>query len=105
MSEAATGCCSGQASIEADGFRLPNSSRAAAATALTGFQSAIVRRISGMRCVGTSVLETNALRMACSIGAVFAALMGASAMYGDADPDEVAGYVRAAVHDLFPASG
>jgi AcrR family transcriptional regulator len=44
------------------------------------------------------------VRMACSIGAVFAALMGASAMYGDADPDEVAGYVRAAVHDLFPAS-
>jgi len=42
--------------------------------------------------------------MACSIGAVFAALMGAGAMYGDADPDEVAGYVRAAVHDLFPAS-
>jgi hypothetical protein len=28
---------------------------------------------------------------------VFAALMGASAMYGDADPDDVAGYVRAAV--------
>jgi len=44
------------------------------------------------------------VRMACSIGAVFAALMGAGAMYGDADPDEVAGYVRAAVHDLFPAS-
>jgi len=25
-------------------------------------------------------------------------------MYGDADPVEVAGDVRAAVHDLFPAS-
>jgi hypothetical protein len=42
--------------------------------------------------------------MACSIGAVFAALTGGGDMYGDADPDEVAGYVRAAVHDLFPAS-
>jgi hypothetical protein len=44
------------------------------------------------------------VRMACSIGAVFAALMGAGAMYGDADPDEVAAHVRAAVHDLFPAT-
>ncbi|HEX3332089.1 MAG TPA: hypothetical protein VHS27_19350 [Gaiellales bacterium] len=42
--------------------------------------------------------------MAWSIGAVFAALMGAGDMYGDADPGEVAGYVRASVHDLFPAS-
>jgi len=45
------------------------------------------------------------VRMACSVGAVFAALMGASSMYGDADPDEVATYVREAVHDLFPAAG
>jgi AcrR family transcriptional regulator len=43
------------------------------------------------------------VRMACSIGAVFAALMGATAMFGEVDPDEVAGYVREAVHDLFPA--
>jgi hypothetical protein len=41
--------------------------------------------------------------MACSIGAVFAGLTGAGDVYGDADPDQVAGYVRAAVHDLFPA--
>jgi AcrR family transcriptional regulator len=45
------------------------------------------------------------VRMACSIGAVFAALMGATAMFGDVDPDEVAAYVRDAVHDLFPAPG
>lgn len=45
------------------------------------------------------------VRMACSIGAVFAALMGAGAMYGDADPDEVAAHVRRAVHDLYPARG
>jgi AcrR family transcriptional regulator len=45
------------------------------------------------------------VRMAASIGAVFAALMGASAMYGDADPDEVAKYVREVVHDLYPAPG
>jgi hypothetical protein len=32
---AATGCCIGQAWIDADGFGLPNSSRAAAVTALT----------------------------------------------------------------------
>ena len=45
------------------------------------------------------------VRMACSIGAVFAALMGATEVFGEVDTDEVAGYVREAVHDLFPASG
>jgi hypothetical protein len=43
------------------------------------------------------------VRMACSIGAVFAALMGATEVFGDVDTDEVAGYLREAVHDLFPA--
>ena len=98
MSDAATGCCIGHAPIEADGLGLPNSSRAAAATALTGSQSAIRSLAS------PAIPLSDRVRMACSIGAVFAALMGAGAMYGDADPDEVAGYVRAAVHDLFPAS-
>ena len=60
MSDAATGCCIGQAPIEADGLGLPNSSRAAAATALTGFQSAIVRNTSGIRWVGTRAFDTNA---------------------------------------------
>jgi hypothetical protein len=40
------------------------------------------------------------VRMACTIGAVFSALMGAGAMFGDASTDEVAGYVREAVRDL-----
>jgi AcrR family transcriptional regulator len=40
------------------------------------------------------------VRMACTIGAVFSALMGAGSMFGDAGTDEVAGYVREAVHDL-----
>jgi hypothetical protein len=32
------------------------------------------------------------VRMACSIGAVFAALMGATEVFGEVDTDEVAGY-------------
>ena len=43
----------------ADGFGLSNSCRAAAVTALTGFQSAIVRSTAGMCWVGTSALDTN----------------------------------------------
>ena len=46
------------------------------------------------------------VRMAASIGAVMMALMGADAggMYGgDVTSEQVAGYVRAAAHDLFPA--
>jgi hypothetical protein len=43
--------------------------------------------------------------MACSIGAVFAALMGATEVFGEVDTDEVAAYVREAVHDLFPGAG
>jgi len=45
------------------------------------------------------------VRMACSVGAVFAALMGATEVFGDVDTDEVAAHVREAVHDLFPARG
>ena len=43
------------------------------------------------------------VRMACAVGAIFSGLMGADAggMFGDASTDEVSGYVRAAVHDLF----
>ncbi len=36
---------------------MPHSPRAAAVTALTGFQLAIVRSTNGMCCVGTSALE------------------------------------------------
>jgi AcrR family transcriptional regulator len=43
------------------------------------------------------------VRMACSVGAVFSALMGVSGMFGSGvTTDEVAGHVRRAVHDLFP---
>jgi AcrR family transcriptional regulator len=42
------------------------------------------------------------VRMACSIGAVFSALMGAGGMFGDVSTDELVEHVRAAVHDLFP---
>ena len=59
--DATTGCCIGQASMVADGLGLWNSGRAAAVTALTGFQLAIVCRIGGMWAVGTSALETNAI--------------------------------------------
>jgi len=44
------------------------------------------------------------VRMACSIGAVLTALMGATALFGDdVSMDEVAQYVRTAVRDLLPA--
>src|SRR5438034_3447095 len=54
-----TGCCIDQAGCSADAFGLPHSSRQAAVTALTGFQSANVRSQSGIPRVGTSALETN----------------------------------------------
>src|SRR5580692_5284952 len=57
-SEAATGCCMGQAWMVAEGLGLPHSCRAAEVTALTGFQSAMTRNTVGMRWVGTSALET-----------------------------------------------
>ena len=59
-SDVTTGCCIGQSWMAADGFGLPKRSRAAAVTALTGFQSAMTRTTVGMRSVGTSALETNA---------------------------------------------
>jgi AcrR family transcriptional regulator len=42
------------------------------------------------------------VRMACSVGAVASALMGAKTMFGEESTDEIAGYVRVVVHDLFP---
>src|SRR5271155_5433048 len=57
-SDASSACCIGQAWMLADGFGLENSSRAAAVTALTGFQSAIVFNAAGMCSVGTSALDT-----------------------------------------------
>ena len=44
------------------------------------------------------------VRMACSIGAVFSALMGVGGMFGDVSADEIAGYVREAAHDLYRRS-
>jgi AcrR family transcriptional regulator len=44
------------------------------------------------------------VRMACSIGAVFSALMGAGTggMFGGASTDDVAEHLRAVLRDLFP---
>ena len=44
----------------AEGLGLPRRWRAAAVTALTGFQSAMTLSTAGMRWVGTSPLETMA---------------------------------------------
>jgi AcrR family transcriptional regulator len=43
------------------------------------------------------------VRMACSIGAVLGVLMGAGGAFGDVPPDQLAGLVRDAVHDLIGA--
>jgi AcrR family transcriptional regulator len=45
------------------------------------------------------------VRMSCSIGAALTALMGANegALFGDVSTDEVAGYVRKVVRDIFNA--
>src|SRR5664280_1452772 len=58
--EASTGCCIGQAWIEAEGFGLPHRVLQAEATALTGFQLAIVASHAGIPWVGTKTLETKA---------------------------------------------
>jgi AcrR family transcriptional regulator len=42
------------------------------------------------------------VRMACSIGAVFSSLMGASGMFGEVSPDDVAVHLRTVLSDLFP---
>jgi hypothetical protein len=52
--DAAIGCCLGHVRIEAAGFGFPKRSRAAAVTALTGFQSATVRGMVGMPWVATT---------------------------------------------------
>jgi AcrR family transcriptional regulator len=41
------------------------------------------------------------VRMACSIGAVFSALMGAGGMFGDVAADDIVVHVRGVVQDLF----
>src|SRR5690349_4035700 len=56
-----TGCCEGNECPSAAGFGLPNSSRHEAATADTGFQSAMVCSQCGIPCVGTKQLDTNAI--------------------------------------------
>src|SRR5262245_25280353 len=45
------------------------------------------------------------VRMAASVGAVLATLMGADQMFGDASADEVADEARRILHDLFTVSG
>ena len=50
----------GQAPMLPDGFGFPRRWRAAAVTALTGFQSAMVCNQVGMCWVGTMALETKA---------------------------------------------
>lgn len=42
------------------------------------------------------------VRMACSIGGVVSALMGASGMFGDVPSEQLAALVQDAVRDLFP---
>jgi hypothetical protein len=42
--------------------------------------------------------------MACSIGAVTSAMMGAAGMYGDVPLEDIVKHVRVAVHDLFRTS-
>ena len=59
-SDASIGCCIGQAWMAADGFGFPQRCRAAAQTALTGFQSATACIHPGMCAVGTIAFETNA---------------------------------------------
>jgi AcrR family transcriptional regulator len=44
------------------------------------------------------------VRMACSLGAVLSALLGAGGVFGDVPASDVAEYVRDAVRDLFPAA-
>jgi AcrR family transcriptional regulator len=48
----------------------------------------------------TAIPLDQRVRMACSVGAVFGALMGVSGIFGDASTGEVAELVRDAAHDL-----
>ena len=59
-SAASTGCCIGQAWIEADGLGLPKRCRTAAVTALTGFHVAMACSHPGMLFVGTRAFDTMA---------------------------------------------
>jgi AcrR family transcriptional regulator len=44
------------------------------------------------------------VRMACSVGAIFSAMMGVGGMFGDVPVDEIVEHARAAVRDLFRTS-
>jgi AcrR family transcriptional regulator len=57
-----------------------------------------VRRILG----NPAIPIADRVRIACSLGGVVSALMGASGMFGTVPPDELAELVRDSVHDLFP---
>jgi hypothetical protein len=59
-SDATTGCRIGQTSTAVDGFGFPDSSRAAAVTAMTGFHAAIVPTTAGMPWVGADGFDMNA---------------------------------------------
>jgi AcrR family transcriptional regulator len=49
-----------------------------------------------------AIAPRDRVRMASSVGAVMIALMGAGTVFGDVPADDVAGYVRDVVRDLFP---
>jgi hypothetical protein len=67
------GCCSDHTSGTAPPWVVPNSWRAAATTALSGFHSAMTRSQGGMFWVGTNTLEMNPSRNAGSMDSVSAA--------------------------------
>ena len=68
----------------------PNRSRAAAVTALTGFQSATVRNTAGMCWVGTSALETKASGKRMTSPTPCAGLGSLADMPRQAQPHEIA---------------
>jgi AcrR family transcriptional regulator len=57
-----------------------------------------VRRILG----NPAIPIADRVRIACSLGGVVSALMGASGIFGKVPPDQLAELVRDSVHDLFP---
>jgi AcrR family transcriptional regulator len=59
-----------------------------------------VRRILG----NPAIPIADRVRIACSLGGVVSALMGASGMFGEVPRDQLAELVRDSVHDLFPAT-
>jgi hypothetical protein len=71
-SVAGTGCCRDHTCGTAPPWVVPNSCRAAATTALSGFHSATTRSQVGMFWVGTNTLEMNPSRNAGSMDSVSA---------------------------------